>query len=96
MVGLALRNGWASLLIAFLAGGLGLSTSAIYNLPQLHAEHFPPVLTWPALNYVMIQQPTVPFEESRRFLQLPMMFRTWTRLAQLARKHATPTSSAAP
>ena len=52
---------------SFPVRGLELSTAAIFNLPQLHSEHFPPVLSWPAMNYVLIQQPTIPFEESRRF-----------------------------
>ena len=47
--------------------GLELSASAIFNVPQLHMGHFPPVLSWPSYNYIMIQQPTIPFEASRRF-----------------------------
>ena len=56
--------------------GLELSSAAIFNLPQLHSEHFPPVLSWPAMNYILIQQPTIPFEESRRFFPRPTLYLT--------------------
>ena len=46
--------------------GLELSGAALYNLPKLLADRFPPIFSWPSINYALIHQPTCHFEESRR------------------------------